>query len=141
MHTAASARPSICRLSATRRWHAGERTATTAAAPASQLSPATAAQERAAREAFTVRFRVPAGSTEWDESVHGPTRWPNAEIDDFIILRTDGTPIYNLAVVSDDADMRISHVIRGDDHIANTPRQILLYRARRSRADGSRISR
>jgi glutamyl-tRNA synthetase len=91
--------------------------------------PAEIAEERAAREAFTVRFRVPAGSTEWDDSVHGPTRWPNAEIDDFIILRTDGTPIYNLAVVSDDAEMRISHVIRGDDHIANTPRQILLYRA------------
>jgi glutamyl-tRNA synthetase len=91
--------------------------------------PPEASEERAASEPFTIRFRVPAGETEWADSVHGITRWPNAEIDDFIILRTDGTPIYNLAVVSDDVEMRITQVIRGDDHIANTPRQILLYQA------------
>lgn len=91
--------------------------------------PAAVSEERAGSEPHTVRFRVPEGVTEWDDSVHGPTRWPNVEIDDFIVLRSDGTPIYNLAVVSDDVEMRISHVIRGDDHIANTPRQILLYRA------------
>ena len=84
---------------------------------------------RAGSEAFTVRFRVPPGATWWDDLVHGPTVWDHAEIDDFIILRSDGTPIYNLAVVSDDAFMRITHVIRGDDHLANTPRQILLGRA------------
>jgi glutamyl-tRNA synthetase len=83
----------------------------------------------AAGEAFTVRFRVPEGTTEWDDVVHGVTTFDNASIEDFIILRTDGTPIYNMAVVSDDIDMRITHVVRGDDHIANTPKQILLYQA------------
>ncbi|HYW06951.1 MAG TPA: glutamate--tRNA ligase, partial [Longimicrobium sp.] len=84
---------------------------------------------RAAAEPFTLRFRVPEGTTEWDDSVHGETRFSNEDLEDFIILRTDGTPIYNLAVVSDDVDMRITHVIRGDDHISNTPKQILLYEA------------
>jgi glutamyl-tRNA synthetase len=83
----------------------------------------------AAGEPHTIRFRVPEGTTAWDDVVHGDTRFDNASIDDFIILRTDGTPIYNMAVVSDDIDMRITHVIRGDDHIANTPKQILLYQA------------
>ena len=83
----------------------------------------------AAGEPHTIRFRVPDGVTQWDDVVHGETRFENASIDDFIILRTDGTPIYNLAVVSDDIDMRITHVIRGDDHIPNTPKQILLYQA------------
>jgi glutamyl-tRNA synthetase len=76
-----------------------------------------------------VRFRVPEGATEWDDAVHGPMRFRNQDIEDFVVLRTDGTPTYNLAVVSDDVDMRISHVIRGDDHLSNTPKQILLYRA------------
>jgi glutamyl-tRNA synthetase len=83
----------------------------------------------AAGEPFTVRFRVPEGETAWDDAVHGELRFRNADIDDFIVLRTDGTPIYNMAVVSDDIDMRITHVIRGDDHIPNTPKQILLYQA------------
>jgi glutamyl-tRNA synthetase len=83
----------------------------------------------AAGEPHTIRFHVPEGTTAWDDVVHGDTRFDNASIDDFIILRTDGTPIYNMAVVSDDIDMRITHVIRGDDHIANTPKQILLYLA------------
>lgn len=87
------------------------------------------ARRAAAGEPFTVRFRVPEGTTAWDDVVHGLTTFENASIEDFIILRTDGTPIYNLAVVSDDVDMRITHVVRGDDHIANTPKQILLYQA------------
>ncbi|HEU0015395.1 MAG TPA: glutamate--tRNA ligase [Longimicrobium sp.] len=82
-----------------------------------------------AGEPFTIRFRVPEGTTEWDDVVHGETRFNNESIEDFIVLRTDGTPIYNLAVVSDDIEMRVTHVIRGDDHIPNTPKQILLYRA------------
>lgn len=86
-------------------------------------------EQRGATEPFTVRFRVPPGSTTWNDLVHGPTEWPHAEIDDFIVLRSDRTPVYNLAVVSDDVEMSITHVIRGDDHIANTPRQILLYGA------------
>ena len=83
----------------------------------------------AAGEPFTVRFRVPEGETAWDDVVHDRTRFSNGDIEDFIILRTDGTPIYNLAVVSDDHEMGISHVIRGDDHLSNTPKQIMLYEA------------
>jgi glutamyl-tRNA synthetase len=61
--------------------------------------------------------------------VHDEIAFPNKDIEDFIVLRTDGTPIYNLAVVSDDVAMRITIVMRGDDHISNTPKQIMLYRA------------
>jgi glutamyl-tRNA synthetase len=92
--------------------------------------PAAEAAHRAAGGApHTARFRVPEGTTEWDDAVHGPMRFRNQDIEDFVVLRTDGTPTYNLAVVSDDIDMRITHVIRGDDHLSNTPKQILLYRA------------
>jgi glutamyl-tRNA synthetase len=78
---------------------------------------------------FAVRFRVPEGITEWDDLVHERIAFPNKDIEDFVILRSDGTPIYNMAVVSDDIAMHISLVMRGDDHISNTPKQILLYRA------------
>ena len=78
---------------------------------------------------FTVRFRVPEGTTSWNDLVHDEIAFPNKDIEDFIVLRTDGTPIYNLAVVSDDVAMRITLVMRGDDHISNTPKQIMLYRA------------
>jgi glutamyl-tRNA synthetase len=78
---------------------------------------------------FVIRFRVPEGTTEWDDMVHDRIAFPNKDIDDFVILRSDGTPIYNLAVVSDDIDMGITIVMRGDDHISNTPKQIQLYRA------------
>ncbi len=89
------------------------------------------ASERRARggEPFVVRMRIPEGETTWDDAVHGPMRFANEDIDDFIVLRSDGTPIYNLAVVSDDAHMRVTHVIRGDDHLSNTPKQIQIYRA------------
>jgi glutamyl-tRNA synthetase len=72
---------------------------------------------------------VPEGETSWNDLVHGEIAFPNKDIEDFIILRADGTPIYNMAVVSDDIDMKITLVMRGDDHISNTPKQILLYRA------------
>jgi len=78
---------------------------------------------------FTVRFRVPDGTTGWNDIVNGDIEFPNKDIEDFIVLRTDGTPIYNLAVVSDDIAMEITIVMRGDDHISNTPKQIMLYRA------------
>ena len=78
---------------------------------------------------FTLRFRVPEGSTEWNDLVHESIAFPNKDIEDFIVLRADGTPIYNLAVVSDDIAMAITLVMRGDDHISNTPKQIMLYRA------------
>ena len=78
---------------------------------------------------YAVRFRVPEGTTEWDDLVHERIAFPNKDIEDFVVLRSDGTPIYNMAVVSDDIAMRITLVMRGDDHISNTPKQILLYRA------------
>jgi glutamyl-tRNA synthetase len=82
----------------------------------------------AAGAAFVVRLEIPAGVTAWDDGVHGPTSFPNEVIEDLILLRSDGTPTYNLSVVSDDLAMRITHVIRGDDHLSNTPKQILIYR-------------
>ncbi|MFN8572329.1 MAG: glutamate--tRNA ligase [Gemmatimonadaceae bacterium] len=78
---------------------------------------------------FTVRFRVPQGTTSWDDMVRGTISFPNTDIDDLVILRSDGTPIYNLAVVSDDIAQGITIVMRGEDHISNTPKQILLYQA------------
>ncbi len=97
------------------------------------LAAGVAAEESERRaaggEPFAVRFLVPDGATEWRDMVHGDVRFDNGEIEDFVILRSDGTPTYNLAVVSDDAGMGITHVVRGDDHISNTPKQILLYRA------------
>ena len=77
-----------------------------------------------------VRFRNPReGKLVVDDRVKGPVEFDNAELDDLIIARSDGTPTYNFVVVVDDIDMEITHVIRGDDHLNNTPRQINLYRA------------
>ena len=94
-----------------------------------RLSPPEVALRLEQRTPFTVRFRVPEGTTSWDDLVHETITFPNKDIEDFIVLRTDGTPIYNLAVVSDDITMAITLVMRGDDHISNTPKQIMLYRA------------
>jgi glutamyl-tRNA synthetase len=96
-----------------------------------RLDPAEVERRLGAGEPFVVRFKMPEGDTSWDDVVHGPITFPNQDIGegDFIILRSDGTPIYNMAVVSDDIAMRITLVMRGDDHISNTPKQILLYRA------------
>ena len=92
--------------------------------------PADESDRRAeAGEPFALRFLVPPGTTRWRDLVHGRLSFENAEIDDFVILRGDGTPTYNLAVVSDDAHASITHVVRGDDHISNTPKQIMLYEA------------
>ncbi len=77
-----------------------------------------------------VRFRNPlAGTIVVDDLVKGQVTFDNAELDDLIIARSDGTPTYNFTVVVDDSDMVISHVIRGDDHLNNTPRQVNLFRA------------
>ena len=77
-----------------------------------------------------VRFRNPSGgSVAWDDQVKGRIEFANAELDDLIIARSDGTPTYNFCVVVDDLDMKITHVIRGDDHVNNTPRQINMIRA------------
>jgi glutamyl-tRNA synthetase len=77
-----------------------------------------------------VRFRNPDdGQVIVDDLVHGPVVFENSELDDLIILRSDATPTYHFSVVVDDVDMQISHVIRGDDHLNNTPRHINLFRA------------
>jgi glutamyl-tRNA synthetase len=79
---------------------------------------------------FTVRFRSPrSGTTVVNDKVKGIVVFDNRELDDLIIARSDGTPTYNFCVVVDDIDMGITHIIRGDDHLANTPRQIQLYDA------------
>jgi len=101
-----------------------------------------------------VRFRTPQeGTVGWKDLVKGPIEFPNAELDDLVLLRADGVPTYNFGVVVDDLDMRITHVIRGDDHVNNTPRQIHIFRALGSAlpefahvpmilgADGERLSK
>jgi len=90
-------------------------------------------EETAARlsagEPFALFYGIPAGATTFEDIVHGPTTVEHAHMDDFVVLRSDGTPVYNLAVVSDDIDMGITHVLRGDDHLSNTPKQVLIYEA------------
>jgi glutamyl-tRNA synthetase len=77
-----------------------------------------------------LRFRTPlSGDVTWDDQVKGPITVGNRELDDLVILRGDGVPTYNFGVVVDDIDMNITHVIRGDDHVNNTPRQINMYKA------------
>jgi glutamyl-tRNA synthetase len=89
-----------------------------------------AERRRAAGEACAVRFAVlEADATAWEDAVFGKLEFSNAEIEDFVLLRSDGVPTYHLSVVCDDIDMRITHVIRGADHISNTPKQIMLYQA------------
>ncbi len=78
---------------------------------------------------FALRFRVPEGRTTFKDVIKGEISFENSDIEDLVLLRSDGTPTYNLCVVIDDAEMGITEVIRGDDHINNTPKQILLYRA------------
>jgi glutamyl-tRNA synthetase len=79
---------------------------------------------------YIVRFKGPLdGETLVDDLVKGPVRFQNKELDDLVLLRTDGTPTYNLAVVVDDHDMGVTHVIRGDDHLNNAARQTLIYQA------------
>jgi glutamyl-tRNA synthetase len=93
------------------------------------LSPAEVQKRLRAGTPSTIRFIVGDQEIAWDDAVHGRISFQGRDLDDFVILRSDNTAIYNLAVVSDDIAMRISHVIRGDDHISNTPKQIALYRA------------
>lgn len=77
-----------------------------------------------------LRFRNPlTGTVVWDDAVKGRVEISNEELDDLVIARPDGTPIYNFCVVVDDMDMGITHVIRGDDHVNNTPRQINILNA------------
>jgi glutamyl-tRNA synthetase len=90
----------------------------------------TAEALRAAGEAAALRFAVPEdGATAFDDAVFGRVEFANSEIEDFVLLRSDGIPTYHLSVVADDVDMRLTHIIRGADHISNTPKQVLQYRA------------
>jgi len=79
---------------------------------------------------FVIRFKMPTeGEVRFRDVIRGDFSFANADLDDFVIIKSDGRPTYNFAVVVDDAHMKITHVIRGDDHISNTPRQVHLYRA------------
>lgn len=93
------------------------------------LDNETVKQRIANGEEYAIRIKIPDGKTSFNDHIYGRIEIANKEIDDFIIARTDGTPVYNLVVVVDDNDMGITHVIRGEDHISNTPKQIIIYKA------------
>lgn len=94
-----------------------------------KLAPQDAARRRAAGEVAAVRLRIEESSFFWNDRVHGPTTFSSDVIGDPVLVRSEGIPAYNYAVVVDDHLMEITHVIRGDDHISNTPRQLAVYRA------------
>jgi len=94
-----------------------------------QLSPEDTQKKLDAGEPHAIRFIVPPGRTQFQDLIHGEISLDHGSIDDFVLLRSDRHPTYHLSVVVDDIDMKITHVIRGDDHISNTPKQILLYEA------------
>ena len=88
------------------------------------------AQNRRAAGAAAIRFAVPeGGGTAFDDAVFGRVEFANSEIEDFVLLRSDGVPTYHLSVVVDDIDMRMTHILRGADHLSNTPKQVMLYEA------------
>ena len=95
------------------------------------IDPAEAQRRVDAGEPYTIRIKVPEdrGDVIVHDAVHGDVTFNARELDDFIIFRSDGTPTYNFATVVDDAAMGITHIIRGDDHLSNTPRQIMVYEA------------
>lgn len=95
-----------------------------------QIDRAEASRRRLAGAAAAVRFAVPeSGITAFADAVFGKVEFANNEIEDFVLLRSDGSPTYHLSVVADDVDLKITHIIRGADHISNTPKQVLLYKA------------
>jgi glutamyl-tRNA synthetase len=93
------------------------------------LDRAESEKRRLAGQPAAVRFSVPDGATSWDDAVFGRVEFANVELEDFVLLRSDGIPTYHLSVVADDIDMRLTHIIRGADHISNTPKQVLQYQA------------
>jgi glutamyl-tRNA synthetase len=97
--------------------------------PCAGLGNEESAGRASAGEPFAIRFRVSQGRTSFHDLVFGNIEVDNSTLEDFVLLRTDGVPTYHLGVVVDDLDMQITHVIRGADHISNTPKQILLYQA------------
>jgi glutamyl-tRNA synthetase len=97
-----------------------------------RLTPAEVAGREAAGLPRAIRFLVPPGRTRFDDLVHGAIEVDHAHLEDFVVLRSDGHPTYHLSVVVDDVEMDVTHVVRGDDHISNTPKQVLLYQALRA---------
>jgi glutamyl-tRNA synthetase len=95
-----------------------------------RLNCSDALARKSAGEPAALRFAIPeSGSTVFDDAVFGKVEFANSELEDFVLLRSDGSPTYHLSVVADDIDLRITHIIRGADHISNTPKQVLLYQA------------
>jgi len=94
-----------------------------------RLPPDEVARRETAGMPRAVRFLVPPGRTAFDDIVHGRIDVDHAHIEDFVVLRSDGLPTYHLSAVVDDAAMRVTHVVRGDDHISNTPKHVLLFEA------------
>jgi nondiscriminating glutamyl-tRNA synthetase len=93
------------------------------------IDPGEAQRRRAAGEACAIRLRIPEHPIRFHDIVHGEVEFSNEVVSDPIILRSSGMPVYNYVVVIDDALMKITHVIRGDDHLSNTPKQVALYEA------------
>jgi glutamyl-tRNA synthetase len=94
------------------------------------IDPSAAHERFQAGEPCALRFAVPDGGvTAFEDAVFGRVEFANAELEDFVLLRSDGVPTYHLSVVADDLDMRLTHIIRGADHISNTPKQVLQYQA------------
>ena len=94
------------------------------------LSDSERQRRRAAGHPHAIRFRVPdSGGTRFEDQVFGDIGVENRDLEDFVLLRSDGNPTYHLGVVADDLDMRVTHVVRGADHLSNTPKQVLMYRA------------
>jgi nondiscriminating glutamyl-tRNA synthetase len=93
------------------------------------IAPQEAARRRDAGEPAAIRLRIPHHPIKFHDLVHGEVEFPNEVISDLIIMRSTGVPVYNYVVVVDDALMQITHVIRGDDHLSNTPKQVALYEA------------
>ena len=94
-----------------------------------KLSPADAEKRRASGEKAAIRLHIPEHPIRFHDLVHGAVEFANEVISDLIIMRSTGVPVYNYVVVVDDALMKITHVIRGDDHLSNTPKQVALYEA------------
>lgn len=104
--------------------------ARSAPCPCRELTPAKRESKMREGAPYAIRFAAPrAGATHFEDAVFGPREVQNGEIEDFVLLRSSGLPTYQLSVVVDDIDMRISHIIRGADHLSNTPKQVLLYHA------------